>query len=184
MARGEREDWSGWDDRGEGNGREGLSENSGSNELFDNLGIDVEGMSPRGQAAVGMVVGGGVLAAVAGLLIFAPWLWWLVFFFGWAIFPALGLFAKGVGGMVDSPKPTAPAPNSRERELLEAVERHGEVTPARVALETSLTVDEADRKLSELAEKGHLEVRVRGGGLAYALWESDSAEERREITGE
>jgi hypothetical protein len=36
---------------------------------------------------------------------------------------------------------------------------------------TSLSVEEADRRLRELAEAGHLEVRVRGGGIFYALWE-------------
>jgi hypothetical protein len=56
-----------------------------------------------------------------------------------------------------------------EQELLEAIERHGEVTPARVALETSLTVAEADRMLSELAQGGHLEVRVEQGKLLYGL---------------
>ena len=53
--------------------------------------------------------------------------------------------------------------------MLEILQRHGEVTPARVALETSLTADEAQRKLSELAEKGHLDVRVEGSKLVYSL---------------
>jgi hypothetical protein len=35
-------------------------------------------------------------------------------------------------------------------------------------------VDEADRRLRELAEAGHLEVRVRGGGIFYALWEAEA----------
>lgn len=52
-----------------------------------------------------------------------------------------------------------------------ALREHGELTPARAAMETSLTVAEADGMLKELAEGGHLEVRVRGGGLFYALWE-------------
>jgi uncharacterized protein YjhX (UPF0386 family) len=56
-----------------------------------------------------------------------------------------------------------------EQELLEAIERHGEVTPAHVALETSLTVAEADRMLSELAQGGHLKVRVEEGKLLYGL---------------
>ena len=38
-------------------------------------------------------------------------------------------------------------------------------------METSLSVSEADTMLKELAEAGHLEVRVRGGGLFYAFWE-------------
>jgi hypothetical protein len=31
-------------------------------------------------------------------------------------------------------------------------------------------VTEADETLRELAEGGHLEVRVRGGAIFYALW--------------
>ena len=58
---------------------------------------------------------------------------------------------------------------STERQLLEAIERKGEVTPARAALQTSLTVDEAERLLSDLAQRGHLEVRVEGSKLVYAL---------------
>jgi len=42
------------------------------------------------------------------------------------------------------------------------------------ALETSLSVEEADRMLSELAAKGHLEVTVEHGRLVYALWDRDA----------
>ena len=56
-----------------------------------------------------------------------------------------------------------------ERQLLEAIERHGEITPVRAALETTLTVAEADRMLSELAKGGYLEVRIEGGKLLYGL---------------
>jgi hypothetical protein len=56
-----------------------------------------------------------------------------------------------------------------ERQLLEAIERHGKITPVRAALETSLTVAEADRMLSNLAQGGHLEVRVEEGKLLYGL---------------
>jgi hypothetical protein len=44
----------------------------------------------------------------------------------------------------------------KEQKLLEALGRHGKLTVAGVALETSLTVKEADRMLSALAAKGHL----------------------------
>jgi hypothetical protein len=37
-------------------------------------------------------------------------------------------------------------------------------------METSLSVAEADRMLRELAEGGHLQVQVSGGGLSYSLW--------------
>jgi hypothetical protein len=45
--------------------------------------------------------------------------------------------------------------------------------PARVAIETSLRAAEAYKMLKELAECGHLEVRVCGDGLFYAFWEDN-----------
>jgi hypothetical protein len=35
--------------------------------------------------------------------------------------------------------------------------------------------------LKELAEGAHLEVRVRGGGIFYALWEPGAGEAGREL---
>ena len=58
---------------------------------------------------------------------------------------------------------------SAEKQMLEVIERNGEITPARAALQTSLTVDEAERLLSELAQRGHLDVRVEGSKLVYSL---------------
>lgn len=65
---------------------------------------------------------------------------------------------------------------AKEQELLEAMRRKGQVTAVEAALETSLSVEEAERMLSELAAKGHLEVRVRSGRLLYALWQPDAPE--------
>lgn len=62
------------------------------------------------------------------------------------------------------------AHSTGERELLQALMREGEISPARAAMETSLSVTEADAMLKELAETGHLEMRVRGGGLFHAFW--------------
>jgi hypothetical protein len=42
-------------------------------------------------------------------------------------------------------------------------------TPAEAAMETSLTVREADGMLSELAGGGHLSVESAGGTLCYSL---------------
>jgi hypothetical protein len=39
------------------------------------------------------------------------------------------------------------------------------------ALETSLSVEEANRMLFELAARGHLEVTVEHGKLLYSFWE-------------
>jgi ATP/maltotriose-dependent transcriptional regulator MalT len=64
-----------------------------------------------------------------------------------------------------------PGVREKEKELLEALEEGGEITPATAAMRTSLTVDEASRMLEELARKGHLEVQMEEGIMAYSLGE-------------
>jgi hypothetical protein len=156
--------------------RRGHHERWDSDEFF---GLDVEKMSPKAQAVTGAVTGGLILLAAALLIAFTQF-WWLIFIFGWAVFPAFGVFARGVAGLVDT-RSEPPAANARERELLQALQRRGELTPAEAAMETSLTVNEADEMLKDLAAKGHLDVRVRGGGLFYGLWESDSEAVRKRL---
>ena len=107
--------------------------------------------------------------------------WWIWFTFFWVVFPAFGLLVRGIAGLSEEKTELPAATNSKERELLEALRREGELTPARAAMETSLTVAEADGMLKELAEGGHLEVRVRGGGIFYALWEPGAGEAGREL---
>ena len=136
------------------------------------FGLDVERMSPKARVAVGLAVIVPVIVA-ATLVLTLTEMEWLVFTFGWAIFPAFGLLLRGLAGLWDEGRP--PSGNGRERELLGALREHGELTPARAAMETSLTVSEADEMLKGLAEGGHLEVRVRGGGLSYGLWEPEGA---------
>ena len=79
--------------------------------------------------------------------------------------------SRSVLGLVPSGRrpapPTLSGEKDAERQLLEAIDRHGEVKAARVALETALT--EADRRLGELAEEGHLDVNVRDGRLVYSF---------------
>jgi membrane protein implicated in regulation of membrane protease activity len=77
-------------------------------------------------------------------------------------------------------QPEISGEDRKEKELLEALERRGEITPARAALETSLSVAEADERLSRLAENGHVQVHAREGRLAYSLWDMDR---RGEIEG-
>ena len=61
-------------------------------------------------------------------------------------------------------------PISQERELLSAIrDNGGSITPAEAAMETSLTVREADGMLSELANGGHLQLESRDGALYYSL---------------
>jgi hypothetical protein len=142
------------------------------------FGLDVDSLSPRAQVTTALAV--LVPMAVGAVLLFTlvPWLWWLIFVFGWTIFPAFGLLVRGVAGLSEGEdRAGLPAGTSKERELLEALREHGELTPAQAAMETSLSVTEADRMLKELTEGGHLDVRVRGGGLFYSLWEREDGEE-------
>jgi hypothetical protein len=156
--------------------------NHGRWDSEDFFGLDVEKMSPKAQAVTGVVTGGLILLAAALLIVFTQF-WWLIFIFGWAVFPAFGVFARGVAGLVDT-RSEPPAANARERELLEALQSSGELTPAQAAMETSLTVSEADEMLKDLAAKGHLDVRVHGGGLFYGLWETDSEAVRKRLGDE
>lgn len=142
------------------------------------FGVDAEKLGPR--AKVGMAL--SVLAPVAlsglFLVLFVPGLWWIFTTYFWIAFPALGMLGSGLAELGEERR-TRPAAVDPERELLVALLSHGEMTSAGVAAETSLSVDEADRRLKELAGAGHLEVRVRGGGLFYALWEAEG----RQIEG-
>ncbi|HEX5847668.1 MAG TPA: hypothetical protein VFY59_00610 [Rubrobacter sp.] len=149
----------------------------------DFFGLDVDRMSPRSQVTTSLAV--LIPLALVGVLVLtlASNLWWLIFVFGWVLFPAFALLVRGIAGISEGTgEPTVA--NAGERELLEALQRRGELTPAQAAIETSLTVDEADKMLEDLAAKGHLDVKVRGGGLFYRLWEGGSGAARGEIGGE
>jgi hypothetical protein len=81
--------------------------------------------------------------------------------------------SSGAWGAARSATTSGPKAATKEKELLEAIRRHGEITAAEAALETSLSVQEADRMLSALAARGHLEVRVDGARITYSLWEGE-----------
>lgn len=136
------------------------------------FGLEVGKLGPKAQVIAAL----SVLAPVAlsGLLLvaFVPGLWWIFTTYGWVAFPAFGLMVRGLAGLAEAGTEKVPA-EAKERELLRALGEHGELSPARAAIETSLTVSEADAMLKGLAEAGHLEVRVRGGGLYYALWRAE-----------
>ncbi len=82
------------------------------------------------------------------------------------VIAAAAFLGKGVSGMRPEQRAVAP-PVSKERGL---------ITPAEAAMETSLTVREADSMLSGLAGRGHLAVRSRDGALFYALPGRDNPE--------
>jgi hypothetical protein len=148
------------------------------------FGLDVESMSPRAQVITALAVLIPMSVAAVALFTVASGFWWLIFVFGWMIFPAFGLLVRGIAGLSEGQGklPSAPA-NSRERELLGALRDKGELTPAQAAMETSLSVEEADGMLRKLTEGGHLQVRVHGGGLFYSLWEVEGGEEASQLEG-
>ncbi|MGH3105953.1 MAG: hypothetical protein ACRDM3_02020 [Rubrobacteraceae bacterium] len=148
------------------------------------FGLDVNSMSPRAQLTTALAVLIPVaLAGVAVLTLFSSF-WWLIFVFGWTIFPAFGLLVRGIAALSEGGgRAEVSAGNGKERELLGALREYGELSPAQAAMETSLSVTEADRMLKELAEGGHLDVRVRGGGLFYSLWDRDESEDTSRLEG-
>ena len=62
---------------------------------------------------------------------------------------------------------------SKEKEILGVLEERGELTPTTAAMRTSLTVDEASEMLEGLARRGHLELQMEDGLMAYALSKHD-----------
>jgi hypothetical protein len=138
------------------------------------------GMAPfRGSVLPVLVVVGLFFFFVAGpFLHFFPFVFLFVWMIPLLLMPALGFSARSVAGLWETRSRRLADDERKEKELLEALARHGRISPARVALETTLSVSEADRMLSELAKNGHVEVRAREGRLEYALWERD----RRELT--
>lgn len=129
----------------------------------------------RGGPVVGLAVAAVFVLAVAssGFFPFVLFFWWVIPAF---LVPAAVLSVKSVAGLFEERSRRPMDEGRKEKELLEVLARNGEVTPARTALETSLSVSEADRMLSELAKEGHVEVRAREGRLGYALWDHDRKE--------
>jgi hypothetical protein len=135
-------------------------------------------MAPfRGSVLPVLVVVGLFFFFVAGPFFhFFPFVFLFVWMIPFLLVPALGFSARSVAGVLETRSRRLVDNERKERELLEALARHGGISPARAALETTLSVSEADRMLSELAKNGHVEVRAHEGTLEYALWEHDRRE--------
>jgi hypothetical protein len=133
------------------------------------LGRDVEKMSPGARISAALAVLVPVGLSGVFLVAFVPSLWWIFTTYFWVAFPAFGLLISGMAGLGEGGSARV-SEEERERELLEAIRESGEISAAGAAARTSLTVAESDRRLKELAENGHLEVRARGGAIFYALW--------------
>jgi hypothetical protein len=142
------------------------------------MGRDVEKMSPgtRISAALSVLLPVGLSGVFLGA--FVPSLWWIFTTYFWVAFPAFGLLRSGIAAL-DEGRPVRVSEEEQERELLEAIRESGEISAAAAAARTSLTVAEADRRLRELAENGHIEVRARGGAVFYALWRNEWETGRR-----
>jgi hypothetical protein len=132
------------------------------------MGRDVEKMSPGARISAALSVLLPVGLSGVFLVAFVPSLWWIFTTYFWVAFPAFGLLRSGIAALGEG-RPVRVS-EERERELLEAIRESGEISAAAAAARTSLTVAEADRRLRELAENGHIEVRARGGAVFYALW--------------
>ena len=146
-------------------------------------------LGSRIGGAVALVIGGAGLIAVVLLALFAflatpgmnlAYSEWLLPVLApvsvLAALPAIWLSVRGGAGLFGSGsalEDESLSKDRKEKELLGAIERRGELTPARAAMETSLTVAEADRMLGEFANKGYLVARVNAGSLVYALWDEE-----------
>ncbi|HET9965327.1 MAG TPA: hypothetical protein VFQ10_08025 [Rubrobacter sp.] len=138
-------------------------------------------MSPGARISAALSVLLAVGLSGVFLVAFVPSLWWIFTTYFWVAFPALGLLTSGIAGLSEG-RPVRVSEEERERGLLEAIRESGEISAAAAAARTSLTVAEVDRRLKELAENGHLEVRARGGAIFYALW-ANGEETGRRIEG-
>lgn len=122
--------------------------------------------SPLESLVTGLVLGGGFMA----FWIFGGRPDWALFgaFFG-GILPV----ARGVSGLIAA-RGAAPAARKlgereraleRERAVLAlAREKGGRLTPALVALDCSMSVEEAEAVLEGMAKKGHASMLVRDDG--------------------
>lgn len=91
------------------------------------------------------------------------------FFLLLAVISLLVVLLRAVRRLPGRVGETAAPGAGSEKQLLMAIQDAGGVTPVEAALETSLTVDEAEEALTRLADRGHLVVRSRAGALVYAL---------------
>jgi hypothetical protein len=86
------------------------------------------------------------------------------------MFPASVLLALGLSRLEQQRRKAVAPRGNKERELLSAIrDNSGSITPAEAAMQTSLTVGEADEMLSELTSGGHLRVESSEGTLFYRL---------------
>lgn len=142
-----------------------------------------ERIHPRARIVSALSVLAPVVLSGVFLVVFVPQLWWIFTTYFWIAFPALGSLRQSLVDAIEE-RPHRASEKDVERELLVTLRQHDELTSGLAAAETSLSVAEADGRLGELARDGHVEVRVRGGAIFYALWDSEPREKRLQPGGE
>jgi DNA-binding CsgD family transcriptional regulator len=115
------------------------------------------------------------LGWICVLLVPLTSLWWLALVCGAVVPIALAVLERTGSKRPDDRK-------IKETELLCTMAERDEITPAEVAMRTSLTVDEASKMLGELAGKGHLTLHVADGIMAYDLRERHRHERPCEVS--
>ncbi|MBN1836479.1 MAG: hypothetical protein JW820_11560 [Spirochaetales bacterium] len=124
-----------------------------------------QGSSPRRSIATGLAF---TVAFGIAYLATRPGGWFFIFPLVFAgILPLVnGLLALGRSGRVQDRRPAArPALPSAEKQVLQAArDEQGIVTPAVVALQTELSIQQAEQALEEMARKGYAVMRVTDSG--------------------
>lgn len=85
------------------------------------------------------------------------------------VFAFVLLAFGGIWGFRRSSRTSVTPSPAKEHALLVAIREAGGITAVDAAIETSLTVDEADKVLSRLADRGHLFLESHDGALVYTL---------------
>jgi len=159
-------------------GRSLVDDSSGSETSRTNSGTERREAPARPLLGWGMILWGVFIVVFSRGFAEVTSFWWLVLIFG-LIVPLTSAAQALVAARGDSRYATPPAVNQAEdkqRQLLEALARDGELTSTMAALRTELTVEEAAELLEGLAGKGHLRVSAREGAMVYALLERDRHE--------
>ena len=121
------------------------------------------GQAPHQSGASGYIKLAMGLAFVTTFAVFGFSVWFLI--------PAAILIGLGLRDLNLQKKQSLPiTENDKEKGPLSAIRYSGgSITPAEAAIETSLTVREADAMLSGLANGGHLQLESQDGALYYSL---------------
>ena len=101
----------------------------------------------------------------------------------------VGVLGIGIGGPAillwqinraitthEASRRSLPDERDKEKEILGAIEKRGEISPVTAAISTSLTADEASKMLEKLTTKGYLQLRVENGPQTYVLTGQDTRE--------